>query len=142
MTAKQYDPKAVTIVVGTLPVSGFADGTFLRIEQNADAFSLQVGSDGEACRTRSNDNSATITLTLMQSSLANDLLSDLHALDKSLPAGAGCVPLQVKDLSGRSMFIAQQCWIKKAPAAEFGREAGPREWTLETDSLIAYHGGN
>lgn len=142
MALRVYDPKQVVIAFGAIPVSGFADGTFLNVEQNEDAFSLQVGTDGEACRSRSNNNSARITFTLMQSSLSNDLLSAQHELDKALPLGAGAVPLLIKDLSGRSLFTCQKAWIVRYPSAEFGREATGREWVIETDALIAVHGGN
>ncbi len=142
MALRTYDPKLVLITLGAIPISGTADGTFLNIEQAEDAFSMQVGSDGEATRTRSNNNSATITVTLMQSSASNDLLSTLHNLDLALPNGAGCAPLLVKDLSGRALFVAEKCWIVRAPSAEFGREAAAREWQLMTDDLKRFDGGN
>lgn len=142
MALRVYDPKLVIITLGSIPMSGFADGTFLNVDYNEDAFSLQVGSDGEGTRTRSNNNSARVSISLMQSSASNDLLSALHELDKAAPGGIGAVPLLIKDLSGRSLFVAEKAWIVKAPAAEFGREAAAREWVIETDDLKAFHGGN
>lgn len=139
---KPYDAKQVLITLGAIPISGFADGSFVKIENNEDAFTLQIGTDGEGTRSRTNNDSATVTFTLMQSSLSNDLLSALHNLDKTLPGGGGIVPLLIKDLSGRSLYLAQTAWIKKRPSAEFGREAGPREWVVETDKLIPFDAGN
>lgn len=142
MPLRQYDPKLVIITLGAIPLSGFADGTFLKIESNEDAFSLQVGTDGEACRSRSNNNSARLTFSLMQSSLSNDLLTAQHELDKAAPFGIGCVPLLIKDMSGRSVYAAEKAWIARRPSAEFGREASAREWTIDTDDLKALDGGN
>lgn len=142
MSLKQYDPKNVLITLGAIPVDGFADGEFVKIENNEDAFTLQVGTDGEATRSRSNNNAAKITITLMQSSLSNDLLSSLHNLDKAVPGGIGCVPLLIKDLLGRSLYAAATAWIAKRPSASFAREAGPREWVIETNELIPFDGGN
>lgn len=142
MSAKVYNPKEVVIVFGPIIVTGFADGTFLSVDFNEDAYSLQVGTDGEGTRSRTNNESATVTFTTMQSSDTNDLLSALHQVDKNTPGGDGIVPLLIKDLQGSSLYAAETAWIKKAPTSEFGREAGPREWTIETDKLVAFIGSN
>lgn len=142
MPAKVYNPKEVTIIFGPVIVTGFADGTFLSVDFNEDAFTLQVGTDGEGTRSKSNNDSATIAFTLMQSSDSNDLLSALHNIDKNTPSGDGIVPLLIKDLQGSSLYTAETAWIRKAPTSEFAREAGPREWTIETDKLVAFVGSN
>ncbi len=142
MPAKVYNPKDITIIFGPIIVSGFADGTFLSIDFNEDAYSLQVGTDGEGTRSKTNNKSATITFTLMQSSDTNDLLSALHQTDISTSGGDGIVPFLVKDLQGTSLYVAETAWIRKAPTSEFGREAGPREWAIETDNLVAFIGSN
>lgn len=142
MALKNYNPKLVLCTLGAIPISGFADGTFLKIERKSDAFNQKVGADGESCRTRTNDNSAKISVTLMQSSASNDLLSAQHSLDKALPAGLGTSALLIKDLSGRTLFEAAQAWIVKEPDQEFGKEAADREWVIETDNLIGLVGGN
>lgn len=140
---KVYNPDQVQVVIANIPVTeGLADGEFLRIEYDEDAFTLQVGTDGDATRSRSNNRAATITLTLMQSSPVNDALSALHNLDLNSPGGAGIGAFLCKDGSGRSMFAAEKCWIQKMPAAVYGREAGPREWVIRTNRLDALHGGN
>jgi hypothetical protein len=142
MAAKVYDAKSVIITFGPILVSGFADGTFVSVDQNEDSFTLQMGTDGEGTRSKSNNKSHTITFTLMQSSDSNDLLSAQHNLDLATPNGDGIGPLFVKDLLGRATYLAETAWIRKPPTAEFGREAGPREWTLETDNLVRLDGGN
>jgi hypothetical protein len=131
------------IIAGGVPISGFADGTFLSVENNEDAYSLQVGTDGEAPRSRTNNNSARFTITLQQGSLGNAILSGLHTADKLAPGGVGCFPVLVKDLGGTSLYACEKAWIVKRPGAEFGRESGSREWIIETDNLaIAIDGGN
>ncbi len=143
MSTKVYNADQVQVVICGVPVTkGWGDGTFLRIEQNEDSFTRVTGTDGETTRSRTNNRSHTITLTLMQSSDVNDLLSAVHTLDITSAGGAGIGPLIVKDGSGRSLYIAEKCWIKKPPAVEFGREAGPREWTFETGELLRLDAGN
>lgn len=141
MTLYNYDPKAVNIVWG-IPFSGFADGTFLRVEFNEDAFSLSVGSDKDATRARVNNDSGRFTVTLKQASLTNQFLSFAHEADKASPTGDGIQPMMVKDNSGTSLHTAEFCWIVKSAPAEYAREPGAREWIFETDIMINNVGNN
>lgn len=140
MAAKTYDPSQVAIIVGGFQVTGFADGTFVSIERNADNFALYIGTDGEGTRAKSNNKSGRMTFTLAQSSDANAFLSALVTADEL--SNSGIVPVLVKDNSGSSLYSAETAWIIKHPAAEFGREVGTREWILETDNLAVFSGGN
>lgn len=142
MTLRTYDPNEVSIIFGGIVVEGFADGTFLSVESNEDAFSLQVGTDGEGTRSRTSNKSGRATFTLMQSSASNQALSALHNLDISTPAGDGIVPLLIKDNSGTSLYAAEKAWIVRQPTSGFGREAESREWIVETDLMIHTIGGN
>lgn len=142
MSLKTYDPNDVSVVAFGIPITGYADGTFVSVEFNEDSFSLTVGTDGDACRAKTSNKSARMTITLLQSSLANDLLSAVHALDILTPSGDGIGPFLMKDNSGRTLFAAEKCWITKMPTTTFSREAESREWVLETDAMIAFAGGN
>lgn len=140
MAAKTYDPSQVAIIVGGFQITGFADGSFVTIARNADAFALYVGTDGEGTRAKSNNKSGRITLTLAQSSDSNAILSGIAAADEL--SNNGIVPVLIKDNSGVSLFAAETAWIVKSPDSEFGREVGTREWILETDNLAVFVGGN
>lgn len=142
MALHTYDPKEVTIAFGAIILEGFADGTFVSVEQNEDAFSVQVGSDGEACRSKSNNRSGRITATLGQWSNSNLLLSAVYNADIRTPNGDGIFPLIVKDNTGTSIFAAEKAWITKPAPSAFGREAESREWVFETDNLVSNVGGN
>ena len=134
MSLATYDASKLVMVFAGIPITGFADGTFVSIDNNEEAFSLMVGSDGDACRSKSNNFSARITFTLGQWSASNNLLSALHTLDvEGVTEGIG--PMLVKDLSGTSIFACEKAWIVKAPVAAFGREADNREWVLETNDI-------
>ena len=142
MTLRTYDPDDVTLVAFGIPISGFADGTFVSVEFNEDSFTLAVGTDGDACRSKTSNKSAKMTMTLMQSSWTNDLLSAVHASDILTPSGDGIGPFLMKDNSGRTLFAAEKCWITKMPTTTFSREVESREWVLETDAMVAHAGGN
>lgn len=137
---KTYDPKSMAIIIGGKQASGFADGTFLNVEFDEDAFGLTVGADGEGMRAKSNNKSATITLTLLPTSDYNRHLSDLAQADED--SNSGVVPVLIKDGSGRDLHSAESAWIQKRAAAEYSREGSPREWTLRTDNLQSFLGGN
>lgn len=140
MGVKTYDPKQMSIVIGGKQASGFADGTFLNVELDEDAFGLTVGADGEGMRAKSNNKSATITLTLLPTSDYNRHLSELAQADED--SNSGAVPLLIKDGSGFDIHAAETVWIQKKAAAEYSREGSPREWVLRTDSLQSFLGGN
>lgn len=137
---KTYNPKRVIVSFGGQPLSGYADGTFIEVELNADAFTLTVGADGEGARSASADESGTVKLSLLQTSASNDVLNAAHATDKLTNLGAK--PLMVKDLQGRTLVTAAEAWIRKAPSAGFAKEVGTREWTFETASMQQITGGN
>ena len=137
---KEYNAADVSIIVAGVPVSGFGDGDFITVERDEDAFTKQVGTDGEVTRSKSNNKTGTATLTLMQTSAANALLSALAALDEL--SGDGVGPFQLKDNSGNTIHAAQNSWVRKMPSSTWAREAGPREWVIDLDKLNAYEGGN
>lgn len=140
--AKTYDPKQIIVTFGGIIAQGFADGTFLSVSFNEDQFALTVGADGEGARAKSNNNSARIELTLMQTSITNDLLSAVRRADASLPGRAGVLPLQIRDVLGTTLYEAMDCWIVKSPDVEFSKEISERTWILETDYLFDFVGGN
>lgn len=137
---KTYDPGQVLINFRGQPILGFADGSFVRVERNEDAFLTKAGADGEIVRARNRNRSGRVTITLMQSSPSNDVLSQAAIADEKL-AGTGMGPLQVKDNLGTTQVNAPNAWVVKQPAIEFAKEVGTREWVLECDQLVIHTGG-
>jgi hypothetical protein len=137
-----YSADEVIVTFGPVILSGFADGTFISVEQNEDAFTLMVGADGDSCRAKSNNRSGRMTATLLQSSAVNDLLSAIYNVDINSPSGDGINPLLVKDNTGRTLHAAEKAWITKIPNTTFARETESREWVFETDNMQFFLGGN
>ena len=137
-----YDPKLVTVIYGGVLITGFADGTFVKVSRNSDTFSLQMGVDGHATRTKSNDNSGKFEVTLSQASPSNPILYALWKIDQMAPLGVGVKPMIVKDLSGSSLHAAPTTWIVKPSDAEYAKEAGSRVWMFETDLMDGLVGTN
>lgn len=139
---RTYDAGEVQIIVAGVTVEGFADGDFITIEDDEDAFSLQIGTDGEGARSKTNNRGGTMTISTLQTSAANTLLSALHNLDRNSPGGAGIGPFLCKDGSGNAIYAAEKSWIQKRPSATFGREAQAREWLVRTNNLKSNDAGN
>jgi hypothetical protein len=136
--AARYNLQDVNVVWGAIPVVGLAKDTAVQITYNNDFNSVQVSGDGRS-NTRSvmNDRSATITLSVSQTSASQALLQAQFALQE---AGAVSPGMTIEDLNTGAKFIAESCWVKKPPDASFGEEVGDWEWTFETDRLVPVYG--
>lgn len=142
MTTRIYDSNQVQVAFAGVPVQGYADGDFLTITHETDAFSDVVGTDGQVSRSKTNDRRATVEIILMNTSPTNDLLTAIYLADLNSPGGAGVGSLLVTDLNGTSLYTAGAAWVMKAPDVTYGREANERTWTLRVDSLREFTGGN
>jgi hypothetical protein len=140
MPVSTYDPKQVILTVGGVPITGFADGTFITVERSNDSFTKSSGADGIVTRVKQNDKSGTITCTLAQTSPSNDILSAQAVLDEQ--SNAGVVPVQCKDNSGRTVLFSAFAWIRKPPSVEFGKEVSNREWPMDAADLDINVAGN
>ena len=138
-----FDPAQVIVTVGSRSISGYADGTFVSISRDADSFSKYVGADGVVARTKTNNFSGSVTITLMQTSPDNDYLSALlSAAENSSVNGAGVFNVKITDKTGTSVFTSANGWIRKPPDVEYSREFSTREWVIDVDRLTMQIGGN
>ena len=133
-----FDPKKVSIVFGTYIAKGFSD-SMITITKTSEAFTMVVGADGEATRVKSNDGSATITLTFLQSSPTNDALSTIATADAL--SNLGVFPFFLKDNLGTTLATAATCFISKLPDMTFGKTQNDRVWNIMTDNLLMFVGG-
>lgn len=139
---KLYDPQSVIVTFGVNTLSGFGKDSVIEAERNGDAFSTTVGVDGEGTRTRSADKSGKVTLTLMQTSASNAVLSALESADEASPNGLGILPLMIKDAIGNSLCFAGKAWVSKLPAFKRGKEVGECVWVFHTANLSIVEAGN
>ncbi len=143
MSLNHYDPALYTIAIAALPISkGYADGEFIKVERDTDAFTDVAGTDGGVARAKQHDKRATITLTLLQTSDSNALLSTLYALDTNGDNGAGVGPFLLKDRGGLTVHAAEHCWIQKLPDVTLDKGVTARQWKIRVASLESFEGGN
>lgn len=134
---KSYDPKKVIITFKGTPISGFADGTFIQIAFASDTWTKSVGADGEVARGLSNDATAEITLTLMQTSPSNTNLSTIATQDRLFGTGVG--EFSMTDLYGNALVFFSQGWIKKNPDVERAKELSNVAWVFETGQVDVFN---
>lgn len=135
----QYDPSQVAFNVGGVDISGFAEGTFIKVSRNVDAWTTVVGSDGEATRVKSVNLSGVFAVTLQQSSPSNDYLSSLATQDE-ISSNAN-VPIYLKDVNGTTIAKTSVGWVKKKPDSEYANTNTHREWMMECGNLQYDVGG-
>lgn len=140
MAVLTYDPDQISVIVGGQIMSGFGDGTFVSVDRNSDAFTLQMGATGAGTRSKSNNRSGRITVSLQQTSESNDALQAFATADEL--SNSGTFPVLVKDNQGRSLYAAEIAWVVKVPTGAYATENSNREWILETDNLEVFTGGN
>ena len=126
-----YDPTEVIINFGGNIIDGYAEGTFVEITGgDADGFQRQVGADGEVARRFSADNTHTITITLMQSSLCNNILSSIRDEDKQ--TRKNIQPLTITDRNGETVVFWPEAWIHGDPPWAYAKEFTDRVWVIDT----------
>lgn len=140
MSVRTFDPKSVIIAIGGVPMSGFADGTFLEITADTQQFTKVIGADGYATRVKTNNYGGVMTLTLSQSSPSNDVLSALLNADRV--SNAGVVPILIKDLSGTTIIFSATGWIQQFPDTSFGNAINNRAWAFDLAEMDVLIGGN
>jgi hypothetical protein len=129
-----YDPEKVSVIIGGLTMSGFADGDFVKIApQDADLYKIHVGAHGEMARTKNSNKVGFVTFTLKATSPSNKILDAM----KNSPTP---VPVMVKD-SSDSAFIASAAngWVNKQPEVSRGSEEAKIEWVIACDELMMFH---
>ena len=138
---RTYDPKEYTLVWGGYTVTGFAEGTFIKVTRsNKKLFEKKKGAAGDVERINTNSNDFGIEFTLMQTAQANDVLSAAVILDAESNVGAPSII--IKDGSGSSVFTAGAAWISEDADLEAATTLTPRKWMMETGPAAKHLGGN
>jgi hypothetical protein len=136
------DFNEVKVIFATVAIEGWADGDVLTLTREADVFGDQAGVGGSVARYKTNDNRATITVSLMATSPVNAALSAIFTADLYAPGGAGIGAFTIVDLNGTSLYTAGSCWISRPPDPTWSNEPRERVWTFRCATIRDYSGGN
>lgn len=140
---RTYASGAHIVTMGGAQLTGFADGTFIEIEEIGDGITSGSGADGETYRAMPANQRFRITITLNQTSPSNTYLTGLYQADR-LSNGGATVPLLIEDATGQSVLAAGQSWVTKMPNAAWSKQAdNTRAWVIDTGGVSgAILGGN
>lgn len=140
MSFAEYDASQVTVVFNGAILSGYADGTFVTVNFDEQQWNKTTGADGLTQRSKTGNYAGNVSVTLLNGSASNDVLSAAWNADRVGNNGKG--PLIVRDLSGRTIWSAKNAWVQQMPSQGFGKDAENREWVLDCDELFGTAGGN
>jgi len=144
MSTKFLDPIKYSLVIGGVPVPlvGLAEDSHIKFQRDAPVYTDQVGVDGQVVRVRSHDNRGTLTISFMQTSESNALLSTILQTDMASDNGAGVGPFLLKDQNGLTVIESPESWISSTPDNEQGKTATQRDWVVRIADCGVFEGGN
>ena len=135
-----YDPTEQDLIFNGVLITGYADGTFIKVSRNNDGWTFKASNSGGGARCRNPDISGRIEITLHQGSPSNGVLSAFAVADELTGEGVG--ECMVKDRStAAAKCSAQNAWVTKIADYERGKETGDVTWVIETDALVIGHDG-
>lgn len=143
-----FAPNDVTVIITQRSsgiahiVSGYSEDSIVNIERSAETFTMYTGADNTSTRIYNANKSATVTLSLQQTSASNDILSLLYANDSASRNSSGLFSLQISDSSGRSRYFSDDAYVGVVPNSQFGNSMQVRDWVLHAHNLDTYIGGN
>lgn len=138
---RQYAPDDINMVVGTQPVSGVQEGTFIEAERSVDTASLHPGSDGEVTLAISPVQTGTIKVTLQQASPLNDFFNSLFQALQQKQMTVAVVPITINDKNGTTIISSKQSIVQKPTKVTYADKPEAREWTFLCPYLNMNPGG-
>lgn len=135
-----YSAEEVAVIVGGVRITGYADGTFITVRRDEQAYNKVTGADGKTSRARTANRSGQVEMVLQQTSPGNDVLSGLMLADEA--GDQGVVPVLVKDGSGNTRHFAASAWVQQKPDEAFGKQIENRTWIIDCGRIDSFVGGN
>lgn len=139
MSIYTYVPSEVQLLIGgNHIVHGIVE---ISAKKNSKTFEIVKGIRGKNTRKRNQDTSCTISVTLLQTSTSNDVLSEILWLDSQI--GTGRLSLQLKDSSGSTRIKSDDAFIEDYADITFQETIQGRVWNIQcltTSSFVV--GGN
>jgi len=129
---KNYNPKEVTLIIGGRIIKSW---NTVRVAMDEDEWTFTAGTTGESTRTKNANKLGSLVITSPQASEDNAFMS-------AFQASGTLIPCSVVDKSGTSIHVMAKGTVVKMPDAEYGKEAGEREWTVKGDIETNLVGGN
>lgn len=124
----EFDPKHHVCLIAGILIEGYGEESAIDIEPNSDHRSHKTSVDGLVVSSKLHDETATLTITLLETSASHRALMALLKLDKATPGGAGVGSFELRDLINGEVNYSEKCWIQRRPNKVVGKEAAEYEW--------------
>lgn len=126
---KTYDLKSVYLLVGGYRIGGFGEEGAIAFEYGADLVEPTVSADGQGTVSRSNDDSMTATVTVMETSKSyKDLAALLIAQQAQSPITR--LEFMMKDEINGDKVSGRYAVFLNRPTPNKGKKVGEREFKL------------
>ncbi|PDO11575.1 MAG: DUF3277 domain-containing protein [Candidatus Reconcilbacillus cellulovorans] len=120
-----YDAKNVTVTVGGVYITGFAEGSFVECEKAEDTFQTSVGAQGDVAVSEVNNPIGTITITLQQTSPSVTYLNRLAASKQIVPVWV------ISNNSPREKIGGTQARVLRPAQSTFSNSIESRAFTIQ-----------
>lgn len=136
-----YSPEDIIITIGGVyTVEGLAEEEFVSISKPDALFTTSITADGRVSRTKAEDPTHLVTITLTSYSDSNLVFTSWAGADAMITSAM--LPLFIKDGMGSTMFYAPLCWVEEAPDTSFDVSTNTRQWVLRAAGGVLVTGGN
>jgi len=128
----KLDMNLVVVTLGGFPLSEFAEGDCITVEQTEDDVVAVQGTHGSVALAKRPNNLADMVVRTMGGSPVNLTMQILYDLGRSFP-------VFIKDGGGTELVTCFQAVFKKLPQWKKGTEQGAVEWPfLLTNPVIKF----
>lgn len=127
-----YSPSNVTLVLCGYVLTGVVS---VALQWKSSPFTVKRGIRGQHTRIGTKDRQSTVTIEVLQTSITNDILSEI--LEQDTRNYSGRLEFSVKDASGTTQWATTQCFLKAWPDASFSGDIQTRKWEIEILSYIS-----
>jgi hypothetical protein len=133
-----YAPSTVTLVLCGYVLTGVVS---INLQWKSSPFTVKRGIRGQHTRIGTKDRQSTCCIEVLQTSITNDILSEI--LEQDTRNYSGRLEFSVKDASGTTQWATTQCFLRAWPDAGFEAGLQTRKWDIEILSYISGKiGGN
>lgn len=136
---KTYTPKDIVVTLAQqYKVGGIVS---IGLTFPTERYTMVRGLFGKNARVRNPDTSCTLTIELLQTSVANDVLSDIVSQDSI--TGRGRLSVVLSDTSGTTSVQSFNAFVNNYPETAFTNNIETRRWTITMmDTDYTFIGGN
>ena len=133
-----YSPSEIMLMVSGYQITGFQK---IEVTRNSPAFTMIKGIRGRNSRQRNRDTSCVVSVDIIQTSIVNDVLTQI--LEEDLRTNSARLTLNLTDGLGSSKIESREAFIEGYPEMAYSGDIVYRRWNLICLSTDLFRvGGN